>query len=158
MIGETVLNFETYAEVKDLTYNELITRRDESGHINKRILTYLRIAIEDLMNSEITESQDGMTYGIDARKSKFFFITPIQSSNSEQDGTTLMELGDLINELLEDYSIKRIDGYRDVGICGRFEVDGSEGKFLKDGIHPNYDGYVKMGETISGEILSTYLK
>lgn len=160
------LNFENYSTVKDLDLAGLIARANDAGITDIKVFTYLRIALEKLLSGEVTETLDGMTYGVDCRKSKFIFSTPIQNANpfTYVDGgtaahtKTLLQFGNYLQECLDDYGVKRIDGYRDSGICHRYEVVGGLGRYLTDGIHPNAEGYKKMGELISGQILSVYKK
>ena len=147
--------YETYAEVKDLTTAELKTRIDNSAITTKKVLTYLRYVIEKLRAGEITETQDGLTYGVNASLSKIYFITPIQSVYPSITTFTLKDFGDYINELLEDYSIERIDGYRELGISARYEINGSAGKFLMDGIHPNKIGNNRIGKMVASRLENT---
>ena len=167
-INTGTYEMETWNDVKDLDYAQLITRANDTNiPLEIKTLTFLRIALEKLLGGEITETLDGYTYGVDCRKSKFIFSTPIQNADPftyVSGGATtaihtknLQEFGDYISECLNDYGIKRINGYTDSSICYRFENLGASGKFLKDGIHPNIDGYRIMGKMISGGILSTYL-
>lgn len=148
-------SYESYSDVKDLTYSELEARRD-ANPAQRQIFTCLRLVLEDLMNGEILETQDGYTYGVDASMSNFYFVTPIQSAYPIPYSTTLLELGDMINECLEDYSVKRIDGFRNIGICSKYEINGGNGRYLKDGIHPNDNGYIKMGKFIAGQINASF--
>jgi len=153
--------YETYADVIDLTYNQLLDRASDAGVLTVKVLTYLRLALEKL-NAEITETLDGYTYGIDCRLSKFVFVTPIQCANpfTYIDGGTsnhtksLLEFGDYLNDLLSDYSISRIDGYRDGGISRRYESVGVAGKFLTDGIHLNSLGAIKVGRAFAAKLAS----
>ena len=145
--------YETYDEVKNLTISELQERISNNTITKKKIFTYLRYAFELLNAGKITETKDGLTYGIDCSLSKFYFITPIQTAFPAPTSFTIKDFGDYINEVLEDYSIERIDGYRKFGISSRYEVNGSGGKYLMDGVHPN-----KLGNNRIGKYLATTLE
>lgn len=160
------LLFEDYADVKNLSVVQLQTRLDDAGVTENKTMTALRLAFEKLLGGEVTETIDDMTYGIDSRMAKFFFITPVQNANPYTyiDGGTaahsksLWEYGDYIAEILKDYSIKRIDGCGESGINYRYENVGSAGRYLADGIHPNIDGYRLIGKLISGQMFSNTFK
>jgi len=148
---------EDYNDVKDLTYDELISRKEDVSITSHKLYTYLRICLEKLMNSQITETRDGLTYGIDCRMANYYFVTPIQSSYiNSVSGIDLKSFGDFIQKVLDDYSIKRIDGFRDIGICSKYEENGVNKKYLKDGIHPNDKGYLKYGNYVANFINSSY--
>jgi len=151
----TVDGYESYDDVKDLDISELETRKGATV-TGKKIFTYLRLALEKLMSDEIVETRDSMTYGVDCRYSKIFFVTPMGSAQYPVMDMTYGEFGDLLEECLSDYSIKRIDGFRDFGITGRYETIGSDGRFLKDGIHTNSRGSERVGRVVSKIIMSNY--
>lgn len=151
----SVDGYESYDDVKDLTVSELETRLSATV-TGKKIFTYLRLALEKLMSDEIVETRDSMTYGIDCRFSKIYFVTPMGSAQSPIMDVNYGEFGDLLEKCLEDYSIKRIDGYRDFGITGKYETLGSNGRFLIDGIHPNRKGSDRIGRVVSKTIMSNY--
>ena len=49
-----------------------------------------------------------------------------------------------------------IDCYGGCGICEKFEVDGGEGRYLSDGLHPKENGQLLQGEFVSKEIYNNY--
>lgn len=78
-------------------------------------------------------------------KALVVFCTPLQarwakgfeSSKSKRDA---------IVSVCERMSVPYIDAFYDSGVYGRYEFSGSNGKYLRDGIHPNEAGAVALAK------------
>lgn len=77
------------------------------------------------------------------------FCTPMQLYSSSFGGRVSYQSSkikrDSIVNVCERLSAPYIDAFRDSGVYGKFESDGSH-KYLGDGIHPNADGAVNLAK------------
>ena len=66
----------------------------------------------------------------------------------------VMVAGQVIDHLIgaERMSVGVIDAFYKSGIYSRYEVNGSNGKYLADGLHPNTDGAKVLGKCYSTEL------
>lgn len=81
------------------------------------------------------------------------FATPIQAYGG--DSRTFAKLSnkaECIRQNCERLSTPCIDAFRKSGIYGRYEVASANGKYLKDGLHPNTDGAVKLAKCYHREL------
>ena len=76
---------------------------------------------------------------------------PIQNADREVVDDTIRAA---IIAMAERYGFHLIDGAKQSGIVRDFEVWGSQGRDLYDGLHPDASGVAKMADLYSGRILS----
>jgi lysophospholipase L1-like esterase len=86
---------------------------------------------------------------------KFFISTPIQGAYATRPYVDIKLVGDIEKAFCEYQSIQAIDTFN-CGICGLYEVQGSQGKDLLDGLHPIKSGGKKMGYYIANAIKRYY--
>lgn len=118
----------------------------------------------EIIKQEVSIDGENVVVGLDYRYSKIIFQTPIQSS-SEGYGTTpegdltqrLVNTEKCIKEFCEYYSIPVICGRTQCGISREEELMYENGKYLVDQIHPNGDGYRKIGEMNLSGLLSNFM-
>lgn len=82
-----------------------------------------------------------------------FAALPIQRASNEQP-TDMLEA---IRKMAQRYDFIIIDAYGESGIVRENEVDNGEGNDLADGLHPNTQGKVKMGELYADVIIRQFL-
>lgn len=111
-----------------------------------------------VQKATVTIAGKEVVVGVDYTKAKIIFQTPIQTS-SKSIGIVdrLNKIRDGIKEICEYYSIPIIDGSKSCGIVREEELLYDKGKYLKDTIHPNEDGYIKMGEMNAGGLISNFM-
>lgn len=121
------------------------------------------------INSEYLslEEVDRMTfagairYSVETLLTKFpnaqiFISTPLQGAEGVRRYTTQKAKRDKIKETSERLSIPVFDAFIDSGIYGCFENYNAQGKYLKDGLHPNSAGIKKLGDYFAHKVLSWY--
>tara|TARA_R110002153_G_scaffold53726_5_gene149581 strand:+ start:2851 stop:5646 length:2796 start_codon:yes stop_codon:yes gene_type:complete len=127
------------------------------------VQAYLRYNIEKMLsdvidyqipiNSTETEIKN---VAIDCRKSKVIYQLPINTSMSDTINNQLQDVRDAIAEVCLEYSIPMINAKDNSGISRLVELN-TGGKYLKDGIHPNVDGYKKLAECNTSAFVSLAL-
>lgn len=81
------------------------------------------------------------------------FATPIQAYGGDsRTFDKLSNKAECIRQNCERLSTPCIDAFRKSGIYGRYEVQSANGKYLKDGLHPNTDGAVKLAKCYHREL------
>lgn len=81
------------------------------------------------------------------------FATPIQAYGGDsRTFPILSNKAECIRQNCERLSTPCIDAFRKSGIYGRYEVQSANGKYLKDGLHPNTDGAVKLAKCYHREL------
>lgn len=73
-----------------------------------------------------------------------FICTPIQGHESTRQFNKMKQKGELLKHLAAHLSVKYIDTLY-CGINGRYELQGENGRDLRDGLHPNPNGAKKIG-------------
>jgi len=86
--------------------------------------------------------------------SKLFSCLPLQRADVET--STRQPLLDLIRKMSGRYGFTVIDCHNETGIVKDFEVWGSNGRDLSDGLHPKTSGQIKQAKLISAKIKSNY--
>jgi lysophospholipase L1-like esterase len=79
-----------------------------------------------------------------------FIATPLQRADREP----LTDLSNAIKQMGNRYNFIIIDAEYESGIVKDFEVDGSLGRYLYDGLHPNESGQILMANLFSTKILA----
>jgi lysophospholipase L1-like esterase len=87
------------------------------------------------------------------------FITPLQSAREGRYYSRMKQKRDSIIANCERLSVDYIDAFRLSGIYSGFETEAMEngyyvgGKYLKDGLHPNADGALKLAKCIQNHLM-----
>lgn len=79
-----------------------------------------------------------------------FASTPVQRAAYEP----IPALSNAIKEIARRYNFIIIDAEFESGIVRDFEVANSAGRYLTDGLHPNYDGKILLSKLFNREILN----
>lgn len=88
---------------------------------------------------------------------KIIFIAPIQSADFHTRPVwSILAKGQLMEYISNNMGCYTIQAGAECGIWARFETDGSEGKYLADGLHPNIEGGKVLGRYIANEIISMF--
>lgn len=83
-----------------------------------------------------------------------FATLPVQSPTIDLEGSSAPVI-EAITLMAKRYNFIIIDGQNESGIVKDFEVAGSTGRYLYDGLHPNVDGQVMIANLIDRVILNT---
>jgi lysophospholipase L1-like esterase len=83
----------------------------------------------------------------------FFVGLPIQRASREHVDAIL----EAIKKMANRYNFIIIDATNESGIIREFETSGAEGRYLKDGLHPNAAGAKKMAKLYSNVIIRNFL-
>ena len=83
----------------------------------------------------------------------FFVGMPIQRTDREQPN----ELLEAIRKMAQRYNFIIIDATNESGIVREFEVQGANGMYLYDGLHPNVEGSKKLAKLYSNVILRNFI-
>lgn len=89
-----------------------------------------------------------MTEYPDAR---VFVCTPIQTGNPEHNAKIERQIITM-KKICGAFAVQMIDCFHNSGICEKFEVNGGEGRYLRDGLHPAEKGQCLEGKYIGKEI------
>jgi len=88
---------------------------------------------------------------------EIYLIAPMQSADtSNRPYSKMLETGDAIKQMAARFSCVVFDALADIGICDLFEVNGSSGRYLGDGVHLNSDGKVRYKNWLANNILANY--
>lgn len=86
---------------------------------------------------------------------KIIFATPIQSyGGGSRTYKILSDKAECIRQNCQRLSTPCIDAFKKSGIYGRYEVQSANGKYLKDGLHPNSAGAVVLAKCYHRELLN----
>lgn len=85
---------------------------------------------------------------------KVYSCLPLQRADDET--SVRQPLIDLITKMSKRYGFKVIDCHGETGIVKDFEIWGSSGRDLYDGLHPKTSGQIKQAKTIAASIKATY--
>ena len=119
-----------------------------------------------IITANVTIDGVSVAVGVDYTNAKFIYQAPIQTTfNDTQAGVdyTFADLRAAMREICEYYSVVYIDGWTQAGISKEEELlfqsinGSSEGKFLKDGTHPNEQGYIKIGEMNTSALIAHFI-
>lgn len=90
-------------------------------------------------------------------EAKIFFATPIQANYGSRTFAKTRTKAECIRQNCERLSTPCIDAFRKSGIYGRYEVQSANGKYLKDGLHPNAAGAVVLAKCYHRELANTLI-
>lgn len=84
-------------------------------------------------------------------KCRLFVLTPIQTATPEHNKKIEKTIAN-IYKIAGAMSAQVVDCFHNCGICEKFEIEGAQGKYLKDGLHPGEDGQALEGAYAAKEI------
>ena len=87
---------------------------------------------------------------------KIFVCTPIQGVEETRPYASIKAKGDYLKQLCARMSVNCIDTMQ-CGICGLYEIKNANGRDLKDGLHTNENGAIKMAK-YNAMMVMNYLK
>lgn len=85
-------------------------------------------------------------------KVRIFVLTPIQTATPEHNCKIEIQIEKIMKKIAGAMSVQLIDCFHNCGICEKFEVIGGEGKYLRDGLHPDIEGQMLEGAYAAKEI------
>lgn len=86
---------------------------------------------------------------------RIFVLTPLQTAMPEHNEKTVQQL-DIMRRMCQGMSVQMIDCYSGCGICEKYEVISGEGRYLRDGLHPEVKGQILEGRFAAKEIRNNY--
>lgn len=115
---------------------------------------------KDLNDIDITTMAGGARWSIQTMTETFpncrvFLCTPIQSGSKEKNELNEKKI-EILREICKAFSVQVIDCYSECGISYMYESWKSQGRYLKDGLHPDIEGQKLMGRYIAKEIRNNY--
>lgn len=82
---------------------------------------------------------------------RVFILTPLQTATPEHNQKNLKTI-EILRQIAGGMSAQVIDCFKGCGICEKFEVIGGQGKYLRDGLHPDIPGQMLQGKFAAKEI------
>lgn len=86
---------------------------------------------------------------------RVFVLTPLQTASPEHNEKTVKQL-DVMRRVCGGMSVQMIDCFNSCDICEKFETEGGEGRYLRDGLHPHEKGQRLQGAFAAKEIRNNY--
>lgn len=83
---------------------------------------------------------------------RIFVLTPIQAADPAHNAKIERQISEVFTKIAGGMSVQLIDCFHGSGICEKFEVIGSEGRYLRDGLHPKENGQALEGAFAAMEI------
>ncbi len=83
---------------------------------------------------------------------RVFVLTPIQTATPEHNAKIRCQIERIMRPIAGAMGAQLVDCYNGCGICEKFEVIGGEGKYLRDGLHPDLPGQALEGAFATKEI------
>lgn len=84
---------------------------------------------------------------------KIIFIEPIQGAQELRASWNILAKGERIHNIAKMLSCYSIPAGAESGIYGAFEKVEENGKYLKDGLHPNIEGGKVLGKYIANKVI-----
>lgn len=102
-----------------------------------------------------------MRWSIETLRNKYpnaqiFVVTQIQGNEELRPYAVQKQKVDIIKETANRLSVPVVNAFDESGIYGAFENNGTNGRYLIDGLHPNENGGIKLGSYIAKQILNSY--
>ena len=115
---------------------------------------------KSLENVDVNTMAGGARWSIQTIQGKYpdcriFVCTPIQTGSVEHNELNLEKI-EILRQICQALSVQMIDCYSNSGITEKFEEPSGEGRYLRDGLHPDVDGQQLMGRYIAKEIRNNY--
>lgn len=83
---------------------------------------------------------------------RIFVLTPIQAASPEHNAKIERQISEVFTKITGAMSVQLIDCFHNAGICEKFEVEGGEGRYLRDGLHPKENGQSLEGSFAAAEL------
>jgi len=83
---------------------------------------------------------------------RIFVLTPIQAADPKHNAKIEKQISDIFTMITGAMSVRLVDCFHNSGICEKFEVEGGEGRYLRDGLHPKENGQALEGAFAAVEI------
>lgn len=149
------------ASVKDVAWSSLAPVNDDAmfSNIAAAVKYCLFLLKTTPIAGSITVDGEVKNVKIDCTHAKIVWQTPIATSNLWYDWTAaevdarMIEVENVIAEVCNYYSVPVINGRLCCGVSREEEGLYPNGKYLVDHVHPNSEGYVKLGEMNASGIL-----
>ena len=87
---------------------------------------------------------------------KIFIATQIQGAEKTRVFAWQQTKVKIVKEVANRLAVPIIDAFTESKIYGRYEIDGANGKYLIDGLHPNLEGGKVLGEYYTNELKIKY--
>ena len=85
-------------------------------------------------------------------EARIFVLTPIQAADPKHNEKIEKQISQNFVRITGAMSVRLVDCFHNSGICEKFEVEGAEGRFLRDGLHPKENGQALEGAFAAAEI------
>ncbi len=117
-------------------------------------------SLEDNKNIDLYTTAGAMRWCIQTILENFpdcrvFVLTPLQTAKRAHNKKTLEQIK-VMRRICGGMSVQMIDCFNNCGICEKFEIDGGEGRYLRDGLHPHEKGQALQGAFAAKEIRNNY--
>jgi lysophospholipase L1-like esterase len=114
----------------------------------------------DISTLDLTKTASAIRWCIEKLQTAYpnaqiFLCTPIQSFEALRSFTNIKAKGDKIKEIASRLAIPYFDNLN-CGIYGKYENNGTGGKYLRDGLHPNNAGAKLLGEYVARQFIKYY--
>lgn len=86
---------------------------------------------------------------------RVFVMTPLQTAMRKHNKKTIKQI-EVMRRICGGMSVQMIDCFNNSGICEKFESEGGEGRYLRDGLHPHEKGQKLQGAFAAKEIRNNY--
>ncbi|MBQ9384322.1 MAG: hypothetical protein IJT87_08800 [Ruminiclostridium sp.] len=83
---------------------------------------------------------------------RIFVLTPIQAADPNHNAKIEKQISEVFLKVTGAMSVRLVDCFHSSGICEKFEVEGGEGRYLRDGLHPKPNGQELEGRFAAAEI------
>ena len=87
---------------------------------------------------------------------KIFFASPIQAFETIRATWNILMKEDKIIRIARKLNVKVIKASSESGIYGRYENNGTNGKYLSDGLHPNVEGGIVLGNYYASQVINYF--
>lgn len=132
---------------------------DSSGTIGSYTTAMSKVLITDLDRTLFAEAVRYAFWKASLQwpNAKIYACTQLRRVTGFIEANTISCIS-ILTQLAGFYNIKIIDQYNEAGISTQFEVNGAQGRYLTDGLHPYGVGIKLQGEYVASKILSSYIK
>ena len=86
---------------------------------------------------------------------RVFVMTPLQTGSPAHNAKNRVIIENM-KTICRELSVKTIDCYGGCGICEKLEIEGGDGRYLLDGLHPKGNGQLLQGKFVANEICNNY--
>ena len=117
---------------------------------------------KDGENVDLFTTAGAMRWCIQAIMERFplcriFVMTPLQTATPAHNEKTRKQIP-VMKRVAKGMSAQVIDCFAKSGICEKFENEGAEGRYLKDGLHPKENGQALQGAFVAKEIRNNFFR